>query len=113
MWLKERVGLICTLATMENHKFTDPALVVSLILPSFINILLTMWSHRRLVLCGRRCIRLQRVNSGDVTLDSSRCFVRKAKKIKMSEQPKPDLGLLEEDDEFEEFPAEGAVFAYI
>ncbi|PVD35724.1 hypothetical protein C0Q70_02687 [Pomacea canaliculata] len=24
----------------------------------------------------------------------------------MSEQPKPDLGLLEEDDEFEEFPAE-------
>lgn len=47
MWLKERVGLICTLATMENHKFTDPALVVSLILPSFINILLTMWPHRR------------------------------------------------------------------
>ena len=28
-------------------------------------------------------------------------------KAKMSEQPKPDLGLLEEDDEFEEFPAEG------
>ena len=25
----------------------------------------------------------------------------------MSEQPKADLGLLEEDDEFEEFPAEG------
>ncbi|XP_076437137.1 26S proteasome complex subunit SEM1-like [Babylonia areolata] len=24
----------------------------------------------------------------------------------MSDQPKPDLGLLEEDDEFEEFPAE-------
>ncbi|KAK7495652.1 hypothetical protein BaRGS_00013099 [Batillaria attramentaria] len=24
----------------------------------------------------------------------------------MSEQPKPDLGLLEEDDEFEEFPAD-------
>lgn len=25
----------------------------------------------------------------------------------MSEKPKVDLGLLEEDDEFEEFPAEG------
>ena len=25
----------------------------------------------------------------------------------MSDQKKPDLGLLEEDDEFEEFPAEG------
>ena len=29
-------------------------------------------------------------------------------KAKMSEQPKPDLGLLEDDDEFEEFPAEGS-----
>ena len=27
----------------------------------------------------------------------------------MSEKPKVDLGLLEEDDEFEEFPAEGII----
>ena len=31
----------------------------------------------------------------------------------MSEQKKPDLGLLEEDDEFEEFPAEGKTTIYI
>ena len=28
----------------------------------------------------------------------------------MTEQKKPDLGLLEEDDEFEEFPVEGTQF---
>jgi len=26
------------------------------------------------------------------------------------QKPKPELGLLEEDDEFEEFPAEGFIF---
>ena len=31
----------------------------------------------------------------------------------MSDQPKPDLGLLEEDDEFEEFPAEGKWMLYV
>jgi len=30
-----------------------------------------------------------------------------------SQQKKPDLGLLEEDDEFEEFPAEGVLILYI
>ena len=30
---------------------------------------------------------------------------------KDKQEKKPDLGLLEEDDEFEEFPAEGIVFS--
>ena len=31
----------------------------------------------------------------------------------MADQTKPDLGLLEEDDEFEEFPAEGMWLSFL
>ena len=53
---------------------------------------------------------------GETTLSEALLCVKQIcshTKGKMSDQPKPDLGLLEEDDEFEEFPAEGKWIVYV
>ena len=49
------------------------------------------------------------INLNRYSLDSETLIF--TEKSNMSDQPKPDLGLLEEDDEFEEFPAEGKLYS--